>query len=105
MAVLVLTVAKSVYSGLLDIPPYHFIFGTHYKESIADSTSIMTPIIPKDNGGHILAVYRDFQEGFANGKPETLAPHHSVDHAINLEASYKLPYRQIMIELNRVEFN
>jgi hypothetical protein len=52
-------------------------------------------MLPTDDGGHIPAIYGDFIEVFRNAKAETLPPHRSIDHAINLETSYNLPYGRI----------
>jgi hypothetical protein len=52
-------------------------------------------MVPKDDGGHILATYGEFVEVFSNQKAQTLPPHRSTHHAINLEPGYNLPYRRI----------
>jgi len=49
-------------------------------------------MVPTDDGGHILAIYGDFVEVFSKTKTETLPPHRSTDHAIDLEPGYNLPY-------------
>jgi len=41
--------------------------------------------VPTDDGGLIPAIYGDFVEGFSKAKVETLPPHQSIDHAIDLE--------------------
>jgi len=51
--------------------------------------------VPTDDGGDILATYGEFVEVFSKDKVETLLPHQSTDHAIDLEHSYNLPYGQI----------
>jgi len=48
-----------------------------------------------DDGGFIPAVYSEFVDIFSNTKAETLAPHGSIDHAIDLEPGFKLPYGRI----------
>jgi hypothetical protein len=48
-----------------------------------------------DDGGSIPAVYSEFVEFFSKAKAETLAPHRSIDHAIDLEPGFKLPYGRI----------
>jgi hypothetical protein len=49
-------------------------------------------MVPTDDAGHIPATYREFVEVFSTDKAETLPPHRSTDHAIDLEPSYNLPY-------------
>jgi len=49
-------------------------------------------MVPTDDGGHILATYGEFVEVFSKDKVETLPPHWSTDHAIDLEPGYNLPY-------------
>jgi hypothetical protein len=51
--------------------------------------------VPTDDGGHIPAIYGDFVEVFSNAKAETLPPHRSTDHSIDLEPGYYLPYGRI----------
>jgi hypothetical protein len=55
----------------------------------------MTKTVPTDDGGHIPAIYGDFVEVFSKSKAETLPPHRSTDHAIDLEPGYNLPYGRI----------
>ena len=61
--------------------------------------------MPTDDGGHIPALYGEFVAVFTN-EPETLVPHRSIDHAIDLERSYNLPFGRIynFSELNRLVF-
>jgi hypothetical protein len=49
-------------------------------------------MVPTDDGGHIPATYRELVEVFSKEKVETLSPHRSTDHAIDLEPGYYLPY-------------
>jgi len=88
---------------LLDIPPYCclYIYITNSELMFADGASITTMMVSTDDGGHNLAIYEDFLEVFSNGNAETLPPHRSTDHAIDLEPSYNLPYGQIY---NLLEF-
>jgi len=51
-------------------------------------------MVPTDDGGHIPAIYGEFVEVFSK-EAETLAPHRSIDHAIDLEPGYNLPYGRI----------
>jgi len=51
--------------------------------------------VPPDDGGHIPAIYGDFVEGFSKSKAETLPPHRSTDHAIDLVTGSNLPYGRI----------
>ena len=55
----------------------------------------MTEMVPEDDGGHIPAIYRDFVEVFSRALVETLPPHQSTDHAVDLEPGYNLPYGRI----------
>jgi len=55
-------------------------------------------MVPTDDGGHILAIYGDFMEVFSKAKAETLSPHPPIEHAIDLEPGYNLPYGRIPIE-------
>jgi hypothetical protein len=48
--------------------------------------------VPTDDGGHIPAIYGEFMEDFRKAKPETLPPHRSTDHAVDLEPGYHLRY-------------
>jgi hypothetical protein len=52
---------------------------------IAHGAGRMTKMVPTDDGGHLLAIYREFLQVFIKTKAETLPPHRSTDHAINLE--------------------
>jgi hypothetical protein len=38
-----------------------------------------------DDGGYIAAKYSEFMEVFSKTRADTLAPHCSIDHAIDLE--------------------
>jgi len=49
-------------------------------------------MVPTDDGGHIPATYGEFMEVFSKEKAETLPPHRSTDHAIDLEPGYNLAY-------------
>jgi hypothetical protein len=51
--------------------------------------------ISTDDGGFIPVVYSEFMDVFSKAKAETLAPHRSIDHAIDLEPGFKLPYGRI----------
>ena len=59
-------------------------------------------MVPTDNGGHIPAIHGEFVEAFSK-EAETLAALWSIDHAIDSEPSYNLPYGQITIERSCVE--
>jgi hypothetical protein len=52
-------------------------------------------MVPTDRGGNIPAIYRTFVEVFSKDKAETLPPHRSTDHVIDLEPGYYLPYGRI----------
>jgi hypothetical protein len=52
-------------------------------------------MLPTDDGGHIPAIYGDLMQVFSNAKAETLPPHRLIDHAIDLETGYNLPYGRI----------
>jgi hypothetical protein len=51
--------------------------------------------VPTDDGGYIPAKYSECVEVFSKAKEEALPPHRSIDHAIDLESGYKLPYGRI----------
>jgi hypothetical protein len=48
-----------------------------------------------NDGVRIPSQYRDFVEVFSKTKAETLPPHRPVDHTIDVEPGYKLPYGRI----------
>jgi hypothetical protein len=54
-------------------------------------------MVPTDDEGHIPAIYGVFGEVFSK-EAETLAPHRSMDDAIDLEPGFNLPSRRITIE-------
>jgi hypothetical protein len=54
-------------------------------------------MVPTDDGVHIPAIPGDFVEVFCK-EGETLPPHRSIDHAIDLEPGYNLPYGRITIK-------
>jgi hypothetical protein len=87
--------ANRFKSGLLDIPLYRSIPIMNQELSCADGADTMTQLVPRDDGGHIAATYGEFVEDFRKDKVETLLPHRSTDHAIDLEPGYSLPYGRI----------
>jgi len=74
---------------------------------IADGAGTTTKMVPTDDGGLILipAIYGDFVEAFNKAKAKTLLPHRSIDHAIDLQSGYSLPYGRITIERSGVEWS
>jgi len=52
-------------------------------------------MVTTDDGGRIPAQYQEIVEVFSKKKPEALPPHRQIDHAIDLEPDYKLPYGRI----------
>jgi len=58
-------------------------------------------MVPTDDGGHIPATYGEFVEVFSKENVETLPPHRSTNHAIELETGYNLLYERIY---NLLEF-
>ena len=58
--------------------------------------------VSTDDGGYIPAKYSEFVEVFSKTKADTLPPHRSIDHAIDLEPSCKIPYGRIY-NLSEVE--
>jgi len=52
----------------------------------------MTTVRHTDDRGLIPAIYGEFMEHFSKVKPETLPPHRSTDHAIDLEPAHNLLY-------------
>jgi hypothetical protein len=59
-------------------------------------------MIRTDDGGYISDKYWEFVEVFSKAKADTLAPHQSIDHAINLQPGCKIPYGRIY-NLSEVE--
>jgi hypothetical protein len=51
-------------------------------------------MVPRDDGGHIPAIYGELVEIFSK-EAQTLAPHQSIDHSIDDEPGYNLPYGRI----------
>jgi hypothetical protein len=51
--------------------------------------------VTTDDGGRIPAQCQEFVEVFSKKVAETLPTHRQIDHAIDLEPDYKLPYRRI----------
>jgi len=58
----------------------------------ADGVSTTTQMVPTDDGCLIPAIYGEFVEVFSKAKVQTVPPHQSTDHAIDLEPSYNVPY-------------
>jgi len=52
-------------------------------------------MVTTDDVGRIPAQYQEFVEVFSKKKAETLPLHRQIDHAIDLEPNYKLPYSRI----------
>jgi hypothetical protein len=52
-------------------------------------------MVTTDDGGRIPAQYPEFVEVFSKKQAETLPPHRQIDHAIDLQPDYKLPYGRI----------
>jgi len=67
----------------------------NWELTFAEVAGTMAKMVPSDNGGHIPAIYGDDVEDFSKAKVETLPPHRSTDHAIDLEPSYKLSFGRI----------
>ena len=55
----------------------------------------MTKMVNTDHGGHIPAIYGDLMDVISKPKAEALPPRRSVDHAIDMEPGYHLPYGRI----------
>jgi len=55
-----------------------------------------------DDGGYIPSKYSELVEVSSKTKADTLAPHRSIDHAIDLEPGCKIPYGWIY-NLSEVE--
>jgi len=64
----------------------------------ADGAGTMTKMVSIHDGGHILTIHGDFVEVISKAKGETLSPHRSNDHAIDLQPGYNLPYGRITIK-------
>jgi len=52
-------------------------------------------MVTTDDGGRIPAQYQQFVEVFSKKKAETLPPHRQIDHPIDHEPDYKLPFWRI----------
>jgi len=63
-----------------------------WEPTCADGAGTTTKMVPTDDGGHILATYGQSMEVFSHGEVETLPPHRSTNHAIDLEPSNNLQY-------------
>jgi len=83
-------------SWLLDIPSYRSIYIINYELPFADGAGTITQMVPTDDGGHIPAIYGDLLESFSKDA-KTLQLHWSIEHAIDLEPGYQLPYGWITI--------
>lgn len=59
-------------------------------------------MIRMDDGSYIPDKFSEYVEVFSKTKADTLAPHRSIDHAIDLELGSKIPYAQIY-NLSEVE--
>jgi hypothetical protein len=51
--------------------------------------------VPTEDGRHILATYGEFVVGFSKDTTETLPPHWSTWHVLDLEPGYHMPYGRI----------
>jgi hypothetical protein len=64
-------------------------------------------MVRADAGGHIPASYGEFVEVFSHDMAETLPPHQSINHAIDLEPGCNLPsehiYNLLELELRTLE--
>jgi len=68
----------------------------------ADSSTKEEQMIRMDDGSYIPDKFSEYVEVFSKTKADTLAPHRSIDHAIDLELGSKIPYAQIY-NLSEVE--
>jgi hypothetical protein len=66
------------------------------------NSSVVSHKVQADDGSWIPSTYRDFLDIFRKKKAETLPPHRTTDHAIDLELGTKLPYGRIY-SLSEVE--
>jgi len=96
------SVANRFKSGLLDIPSYRSIYIMNEELTVADGAGTTTKMVPTDDGGHIPAIHGDLVEVFGT-VAKTLQPHRSIDHAIDLQPGYTLPYGRITIKRSCVE--
>jgi len=74
----------------ISTPPKHTTIQTRLVRigSDIDNVEMVTP----DDGGRIPEQYQEFMEVFSKKQAETLPLHRQIDHAIDLEPDYKLPY-------------
>lgn len=78
----------------------------------ADGAGTTAKMVTSDDVGLILAlngdfmkvfrkaIYGDCVEVFSKAMAETLPPHRLIDHAIDLEPGYNVPYGRFTIERN-----
>jgi hypothetical protein len=86
-------------AGLRDMPSYCSISSTKWELTFAARAGTTTQMVPASDADHIVAIYAVFGEVFRN-QAETLTPRQSIDHAIDSEPGYDLPYWRITIERN-----
>jgi len=84
-------------AGLRDIPSYCSISSTNWELTFAERAGSTTQMVAADEAEHIVAMYAAFGEIFGN-QAETLALRQSIDHPIDSEPGYNLPYWRITIE-------
>jgi len=68
----------------------------------ADGAKNEAQMIRTDDGGYIPDNYSEFLEVSSKTNADTLAPHRSIDQAINLEPGCRIPYGRIY-SLSEVE--
>jgi hypothetical protein len=78
--------------GLLPIStlPKHTTMNTRLMRIGTDIDHV--EMVMTSDEGRIPAQYQEFVEVFCKENAETLPPHRQIDHAIDLEPDYKLPY-------------
>jgi len=52
-------------------------------------------MVTTDDGGCIAAQYQEFVNVFSKKKSKRFPPHRPIDHVINLQPDYNLPYGEI----------
>ena len=94
---------KWYMSAHLDNHSSRPITGRNWDLTLAHVACMTTNLVATDDRKLIPAMYKDFLEAFSKAKAETLLLWRSIDHAIDLEPGYNLPYGRITIEWSWVE--
>jgi len=64
-----------------------------------------TGTVPTDDGDCIPVRYKDYADVISKDRAETLALHRPIDHAINLEPGFNIPYICNLLEVKLETLN